>query len=98
MPGVICAAGRTFRFQSEAFSNVEEIFEHVRSKSWCHNFEKVWSQDIESRGAQKMSEGDQKRANKSFSIDLRLLAGSAVVHSCASGRVLHAVVHVLGRF
>ena len=43
-----------------------------------------------------MSEDAQKRANNSFSIDLLLLAGSALVHLCASGRVLHGVVGVLG--
>ena len=31
----------------------------------------------------------QKHSNKSFSLDLRLLTGSAVVHLCASDRVFH---------
>ena len=39
--------------------------------------------------------GAQRRSNKPFSIDLRLLAGSAVVHLCASGRVFHGGVCVV---
>ena len=39
-----------------------------------------------------------KVSNRPFSVDLLLLAGSVVVPLCASGRVPHGVVGVLGRF
>ena len=38
------------------------------------------------------------RSNESFSLGLPLLAGPAVVHLCASGRVSHGVVWVLCGF
>ena len=55
------------------------------------------------RGASTSTSGHRvdrtcdKRANNPFSIDLRLLAGSAVVLLCAYGRLLHGVFGVLGR-
>ena len=74
-------------------------------------FEKRWSHVFEAHRARKMSVGARNSqspmllyrswfrvSNKPFSIDFKLLAGSAVVQLCASGGIFHGVVLLLCRF